>query len=96
MADDIWQNQWGCMKWADFISGKSIHSVSLAELPKVSVRSSKDFVEYLNEFKSKIQPGDELFHYDSHQSAWNEGMGGEGYVVVRDGELFDQLVIKMN
>jgi hypothetical protein len=50
----------------------------------------------LAEFRGRLLPGDELYHYASESDEWDRGMGSEGYAILRDGELLDTLVVGMN
>jgi hypothetical protein len=84
------------MRWAALCARNKVRRVSLADLPVVNAHTSKRFAEILAEFRAQLLPGDELYHYDSHQEEWERLMGSEGYVIVRDGELIDTLVMKMN
>lgn len=94
--EDGWQNQWGVMRWADFRSRMTVRLVSLTDLPAPTERSSPRFVAALAEFRGRMIPGDELYHYESDLEEWNRGMGSEGYAILRDGELLDTLVVRMN
>ena len=84
------------MKFADFRVGKTLRSVSVADLPIGFNHYSKPFVASLREFRQKILPTDIIYHFAADQSEWDKGFGSEGYVLVRDGELFDTLLLKMN
>jgi hypothetical protein len=90
------QNQWGFMRWADFSKHMTVRRVRPVDLPVATPKSSPRFVESLAEFVGCLQPGDELYHYDSDPDMWDQGMGSEGYAILRDGELFDHLVLRMN
>lgn len=84
------------MRWNDFRARKTVRRVSLAELPGANESSSPRFIEMLAEFQVQLRPGDELYHYDSDQEEWDRGFGSEGFALLRDGELLDTLVIRMN
>jgi hypothetical protein len=96
MSNDSWLNQWGGMKLADFRVGKVFRQVTVAELPKCDERTWHAFREELEAFRVQILPTDVLYYFDSEQSEWDKGFGSEGFAIVRDGELFDTLVVKMN
>lgn len=94
--DEGWQNQWGVMRWADFRICKTVRLVGLCDLPVPTARTSPRFIEVLAEFRGRLLPGDELYHYNSDREEWDRGMGSEGYALLRDGELLDTLVVRMN
>jgi hypothetical protein len=91
-----WQNQWGVMRLADFRARKTLREVSASDLPVGGDRSAAAFREALTEFRQRLQPGDVLYHYDSDPEEWAMGFGSAGYAIVRDGELFDTLIVMMN
>jgi hypothetical protein len=96
LVDEGWQNQWGMTRWADFRARMTVRRVGPADLPALTARISPQFVERLAEFRRSLLPGDELYHYDSDPPEWDRGMGSEGYAILRDGELLDTLVVRMN
>jgi hypothetical protein len=91
-----WQNQWGLMRWVDFRAHMTIRRIGPSDLPVPGTRSSPRFVQKLAEFRGRLLPGDELYHFDSVQAKWDDEMGCEGYAILRDGELFDTLQVRMN
>lgn len=93
---DEWSNQFGMIKFANFQAGQSIRRVSRELVGKECRNSAEKFLETVREFMRLSLPTDEVFHYDSVQSEWEQGFGSEGYAIVRDGELVDTLVVKMN
>ena len=93
---DGWQNQWGVMRLADFCARKTLREVGPSDLPAESGRSADVFREVLAEFRRRLQPGDVLYFYDSDPEEWDMGLGSAGYAIVRDGELLDTLVVRMN
>jgi hypothetical protein len=50
----------------------------------------------LSGLKAKYAVGDDVFYYCSEREAWDVGMGSEGYILVRDNEIIDNLVVRMN
>lgn len=48
------------------------------------------------EFKSLMQSGDELWFYSSPQESWDELMGTEGYVIIREGKIIAEMVTALN
>ncbi len=88
MVNESWQNQWGVMKLADFRAHMTLQEVDPSHLPIGSHR--------LAEFRRQLQPTDVFYYYDSDPEEWDRGMGSAGYAIVRDGELFDTLVMRMN
>lgn len=93
---DGWQNKWGGMRLADFRAGKTLQVVGASDLPADNGRWVAAFREALAEFREMLQPGDELYYYCSNQEEWDMGFGSEGYAIVRDGELLDTLLMRMN
>jgi hypothetical protein len=45
---------------------------------------------------TKMQPGDELWEYDSPQEDWDRLMGSQGIALVRGGQVIATLVLRMN
>jgi hypothetical protein len=93
---ESWSNQFGVMKLADFRAGKHLLLASVDELPTGSEMSHPQFLESIRSFKEHILATDTIYFYDSHPSEWDQGHGSTGYALVRDGELFDTLVLRMN
>jgi hypothetical protein len=93
---ESWQDQGGTTRWADFCDRMTVRRVSPAELPVPSARSSPHFVARLAEFRGRLLPGDELYYYNSYPEDWDRLLGSEGYAIVRDGEVLDTLVTKLN
>jgi hypothetical protein len=93
---DGWQNQWGVMRWADFRADMTVRRISPTDLPTPTADWSPRFVDALTEFRGRLQSGDELYHYNSVQADWDRLMGSEGYAILRDGELLDTLVLRVN
>jgi hypothetical protein len=59
--------------------------------------SSPDRLDpWLQEIKGQVQQNDEVYHYSSEPSLWELGMGSEGYVVVRKGQIVASIVQRMN
>jgi hypothetical protein len=48
------------------------------------------------DFKARMQPDDELYFFNSPAESWRNLAGRTGYVLVRDGEVADELVTMMN
>jgi hypothetical protein len=83
------------MSFADFCVGMRLREVTLEEIAKSSERP--ETLQYLQQhFKQQTRPGDVIYHYCSEPSMWDLGMGSEGYIVVRDGQIVDSLVLRMN
>ncbi len=47
-------------------------------------------------FKSQMQPGDELYFYNTSEESWQNHAGRMGYVLVRAGEFIDTFDTMMN
>lgn len=43
-------------------------------------------------FKAQMQPGDELWTFRSDDGSWKMLAGREGYALVRNGEVIDEIV----
>ena len=71
----------------DFRKGKT-----LTEADTNLIKRDKRSIE----FERSWRPGDSVWHYDSAEEDWARGMGSEGYIIVRDGQIVDTLVMKMN
>lgn len=50
----------------------------------------------LKEFGQRAHPSDVFFYYCSNPEEWRLGMGSEGFVAVRNGEVVDEIVWRMN
>jgi hypothetical protein len=46
--------------------------------------------------KGKYAPGDELYYFTSDERSWRHLLGIEGYVLVRENEIVDTIVTRMN
>jgi hypothetical protein len=46
--------------------------------------------------KQKIQPGDRLYAYCTSKQSWRICMGSEGIELVRDGQIIDCILLRMN
>lgn len=54
------------------------------------------FRQQFNEMQSVAMEGDVLYWYTSSRKDWQNGMGSEGYVLVRGNEIIGDLVLRMN
>jgi hypothetical protein len=45
---------------------------------------------------AQVQPGDELWEYDSCQEDWDRLMGSSGFVLIRGGQIIANQVCRMN
>ncbi|OWK45615.1 hypothetical protein FRUB_01946 [Fimbriiglobus ruber] len=84
------------MRLAAFRLGKTLRQVEQTDLPIESDTFYGPFLAELREFKRQILPTDTLYYFDADQSEWDKGFGSEGFALVRDGELFRTLTIRMN
>lgn len=79
----------------EFSGGMQLKSVDLD-----AILSSNDICDKLRvrltELKMKCASGDEVLYCCSEREEWDAGMGSEGYVLVRDNEIIDYLVLRMN
>ncbi|MEA1892612.1 MAG: hypothetical protein U9N33_07880 [Campylobacterota bacterium] len=46
--------------------------------------------------KEKIQKDDELYYFRSDANSWGNLAGREGVALVRDGEIIDEVIVRMN
>jgi hypothetical protein len=80
-----------------FAANKSLAPVDMEVVRKRHGHSKNStFRQYLEEFVSSFREGDVVYWYDSDQASWEEGMGSEGDILVRDGRIVASLVVKMN
>jgi hypothetical protein len=49
-----------------------------------------------NKLVAQIMPGDEIWEYTSSPESWANMMGRAGIVLVRQGEIIDDFITKMN
>jgi hypothetical protein len=83
------------MNFTEFSVGTKVSLVDPAvilELPSYCDR----FKMKMKQFKEQIRPSDLIYYYCSEQAQWDAMMGSEGYALVRDGEVIDELLLKMN
>ncbi len=79
----------------EFSKGKRFEQVDLDALI-ASTHISEKRRGRLMELGCKREPGDRVLYYCSERKEWDAGMGSEGYALVRNGEVIDELVLKMN
>ncbi len=51
------------------------------------------------QFRDQMQEGDEIWYYKSPMETWTEWFplcGREGYVLLRDGEIIDEILLSMS
>jgi hypothetical protein len=48
------------------------------------------------QFRRQMQPGDELYYYETSAESWRNLAGRSGYILVRDGEVIDNFGTMMN
>lgn len=72
------------MLFDKFSENKKVTLVSLEDLPPRP------------KGRLKVEEGDKIYHYDSNDEQWKIGFGSEGYAVVRDGEVVDEVMCKMS
>ena len=83
------------MNIGDFSAGMRLEQIDLDTLLASSDISDKRR-NRLSDLKSKCASGDRVLYYCSNREEWDAGMGSEGYVLVRDNEIIDNLVVRMN
>ena len=81
------------MSFEEFSQGKTCRISNPEEIP---IGNNDYFNGVASEFKSAIRLGDLLYYYISDIEKWEQLMGSEGYVIVREGIVIDELVLKMN
>lgn len=79
----------------DFLVGKQFEQIDLDRLP-ASNDFSENFRSRLSDLKSNCAPGDKVFYYCSNREDWDALMGSEGYLLVRNDEVIDEVVRRMN
>lgn len=50
----------------------------------------------IEEMKELMQPGDELWEYDSPTEAWDQGLGLAGLEIIRNGGVVTRKILRMN
>ncbi len=83
------------MKLDAFSAGMRLEEVDLDALIASSDISEKRRGR-LRGLKSKWASGDRVLYYCSERKEWDAGMGSEGYALVRNDEVIDGLVLRMN
>jgi len=83
------------MKIEDFQVGMQFTKVEIDTLISSSGVSDKLRIR-LADMKNKWTVDHEVLYYISEQEAWDAGMGSEGYILVRNNEIVDSLVLRMN
>lgn len=83
------------MKLDDFSVAMRLEEVDLDGLIAGSDISEKRR-DRLRNLKSKLESGDRVLYYCSERKEWDAGMGSEGYALVRNDEVIDSLVLRMN
>lgn len=83
------------MTLADFSDGKNLHPVGL-DGPVPARMRSVDHDWMRGQFSPKVRPGDVIYYYCSRLDEWDRLMGSEGYILVRDGEIVESVVVRMN
>ncbi len=59
-------------------------------------RKAQNYESIRQCFEPQVQPTDVIYYYCSEQAKWDEGMGSEGFLLVRDEEIADAVVLCMN
>ena len=74
------------------------HKCTLVSIDDVgaSPTSSWGYKECVAEYQQAYREGDEVYSYDSFDEWWDQGMGSEGYMLLRNSIIVEQLVRKMN
>lgn len=83
------------MNIRDFAINKLLEHVDLDTM-LMSTEISEKRRQRLTELKRQWKLGDSVLYYCSDQEEWDAGMGSEGYALVRNEEVIDTLVLKMN
>ncbi len=79
----------------DFSAGKRLKRVEIDTLLEGCEISDKLRLR-LSDLKKKYTSEDAILYYCSERHEWDAGMGSEGYILVRDNEIVDGLVLRMN
>lgn len=83
------------MKLNDFSAGMRLEDVDLdAQLTSSEI---SDWLRVrLTDLKRKCVSGDRVLYYCSERKEWDAGMGSEGYALVRNDEVIDGVLLRMN
>ena len=79
----------------DFAVGMQFKRIDIEMLISSGNMSNK-LRARLVDLKKKSTVDDVILYYMSEQQAWDAGMGSEGYVLLRNNEIIDSLVLRMN
>ncbi len=83
------------MSFAEFSLGKVTKIIELHNIV-ASPRAGAPWRNKLNDFKSQAMIGDQFIYYCSDASEWNQGMGSEGYAIVRNEQIVATIILMMN
>jgi hypothetical protein len=83
------------MSFADFSAGKRLLPVGL-DGPAPPRMPAESHEHMRRTFTPQVRPGDAVYYYCSDQAEWDQLMGSEGYILVRDGRVVDSVVVRMN
>ena len=96
------KNYWGEDISVSELDGEEIKEISTDYLRKkylLNTSKMKLSPKFINEIQlliSKHKEGDTLLWHTSPQEAWSEGVGNEGYALIRDGYFLHSISIIMN
>src|SRR5262245_12958852 len=78
-----------------FRLSKHLQVVSVGDTVK-TMGGTEKHEESQAEFGQQARPTDVIYYYCSDQSEWDRMKGSEGYLLMRDGEIVDSIVRRMN
>jgi hypothetical protein len=83
------------MSFAEFCVEKSVQVVGVNGVVDV-VGETVSYESIRQRFEQQVQPTDLIYYYCSEPALWDMLMGSEGFLLVRDGEIVDSAVLRMN
>ena len=83
------------MNLTEFSLGMKITHVDIKSV-MVNPELTSTFRIWLKEFMDRMLLGDSLYYYCSEPEHWENGMGSEGYLIVRNDVIIDNLLWRMN
>ena len=78
----------------DFLVGQRFETVDLNVLIDSDTISDSRRNRLIG-LKNQWVPGDDVFYYCSEKELWDALMGSEGYILVRERQVIDNVVLKM-
>jgi len=84
------------MTFKEFSSGTKIRQLNINEILEDPEIGDRLKLRLLAELQKLDLPPDSFFYHCSEPHDWDAGMGSEGYIAVRAGEIVAEVVHRMN